>query len=396
MTPDRTIPPPLTPAADPGDRLTRTTQAGEAVDEGKGRIFPCDGCGADLEFHIGQQQLKCPYCGYQRELLLDESESISERDYHAALARVRAWRNDSREKSSDAASELNEVRCASCGANVVFQGTLTSTACAFCDSPIQRDDVHRSEARISVDAVLPFLIEQARAAAAVKQWVSSRWFAPNEFLRRGANGRFTGVYVPYWTFDTLTFNIYHGQRGDHYWVTVGSGKNKRRVRRTRWSSRSGRFQRFFDDVLVVADRAVPRHLLQKLDPWPLGRCLPFTEQVLAGHLAKTYDIELDDGFAKACEIIEAEIRVDVRGRIGGDEQRITSLSIEHQAITYKHLLLPVWLLAYKYGGKPYRVAINGATGEVQGERPYSWVKIMLFVLTLLAVGGVIAIVAAMR
>ena len=54
-------------------------------------------------------------------------------------------------------------------------------------------------------------------------------------------------------------------------------------------------------------------------------------------------------------------------------------------MTYKHLLLPVWILAYKYGEKTYQVVVNAATGEVQGERPYSWIKITLFVMTIAAV-----------
>lgn len=365
----------------------RSTEIGEAIDQGRGRIFPCEGCGADLEFNIGQQRLKCPYCGYERELVLEEDAVIAEQDFHAALARLR----EHRAGADDPPPALNEVRCESCGANVVFHGTLTSSSCPFCDSPIQREGVHRAKNRITVDAVLPFRIEQPRAKSALSEWVKSRWFAPNEFLERGAQGKFSGVYVPFWTYDSLTFTLYSGQRGEHYWVTVGSGKNQRRERRTRWYPASGRFQRFFDDVLILADRALPRHLLEKLEPWPLGTSLPFTEQVLAGYLAKTYDIELDAGFVEARKQIDAAIRGEVRARIGGDEQRIHRVDTDYQAITYKHLLLPVWLLAYKFRGKTYRVAINGATGEVQGERPYSWVKILLAVLGI----GVFALVVAL-
>ena len=62
-------------------------------------------------------------------------------------------------------------------------------------------------------------------------------------------------------------------------------------------------------------------------------------------------------------------------------------------MTYKHLLLPIWILAYKYGEKTYQVVVNAATGEVQGERPYSWIKITLFVLTIGAVGTGIYLLA---
>ena len=43
----------------------------------------------------------------------------------------------------------------------------------------------------------------------------------------------------------------------------------------------------------------------------------------------------------------------------------------YHALTYKHLLLPVWMLAYRYGKKTYRVVVNAGTGEVQGGRPWS-------------------------
>jgi hypothetical protein len=48
--------------------------------------------------------------------------------------------------------------------------------------------------------------------------------------------------------------------------------------------------------------------------------------------------------------------------------------------TFKHILLPVWLAAYKYRGKSYRFVVNGRTGRVQGERPYSAIKIAFAVI----------------
>ncbi|MCL4210758.1 MAG: UDP-N-acetylmuramoyl-tripeptide--D-alanyl-D-alanine ligase, partial [Phycisphaerales bacterium] len=224
-----------------------STTVGTTTDEGRGRMFPCEGCGADFEFHIGQQKLKCPYCGFEKAIVLAEDAAIVERDFRAALARLA----ELREKGATTIADLNEVRCGSCGSNVVFRGTLTSTECAFCGSPIQREKVHTASNRIPVDGVLPFQVDQQRAKSNLADWVRSRWFAPNEFRKRGVEGRFNGVYLPYWTFDSHTFNRYRGERGEHYYVTVGSGKNRRTERRTRWYPASGQFERFFDDVLVV-------------------------------------------------------------------------------------------------------------------------------------------------
>lgn len=365
------------------DAVGSTRAAGQEIDAGKGRIFPCDQCGADLEFSIGQQSLQCPYCGAVKRLEIPPDEEIVEQDLEAMLVRLRELK--ARGETDGLATGEHRVRCESCGADVVFQGTLTSTTCPYCASPLQRDKIHDAPRRIAAQGVLPFLVPHERAAANLRAWVQSLWFAPNEFKRQGIDGKFSGVYLPYFTFDAMTFTRYDGQRGDYYWETVTYGKETRRERRTRWTFVSGQFQRFFDDVLVVAVRGQNPELLQALEPWPLGKCVPFRQELLAGFFSRTYDIELDECFREARRRMESAITSEVRHRIGGDEQSISSQKTAYSALSFKHLLLPVWLLAYRYRDKPYRVAVNAATGEVVGQRPYSWVKITFAALSALAI-----------
>jgi hypothetical protein len=136
-------------------------------------------------------------------------------------------------------------------------------------------------------------------------------------------------------------------------------------------------------VLILANRGLQRNHIDALQPWPLSQVVPFNQQLLAGLLSRTYDIELDECFAEARAKIDAELQADVRGRIGGDEQQITGLNSQYDAITFKHLLLPVWLMAYRYNGKSYQVFINACTGHVSGERPWSIWKITAAVLVLI-------------
>lgn len=374
MTEHRAAPPP--PIHLPQTERATTVAEPEPGDDTRPRIFPCENCGADLTFNIGVQRLTCDYCGHVKELSTDGEAGIAEQDFHAALQRLAALRD----RDVPDEDQLNEVDCQACGATVQFTGTLTSTECSYCGSPLQREHVHTSPHRIPVDGVLPFLIDRSKARGFLRTWVKSRWFAPNDFLKRGIDGRFNGIYIPYWTYDTLTSNYYSGQRGEYYYVTVGSGKNRRRQRRTRWYPASGTFQRFFDDVLVVAGRGLPEKRLTDLEPWPLQKCRPFNAEMLAGFLARTYDVPLDQGFLTARQRIDAAIRTEVKRRIGGDTQRISHINTKHDAITYKHLLLPVWMLTYRYNQKPYQVVVNASTGEVQGDRPWSWIKISLAVL----------------
>ena len=371
----------------PAASSATTQEVGEPAEENKARTFPCTGCGADLEFNIGAQSLKCPYCGAVKVIELDAEATVEEQDFAAMLQRLTEQRDLGRVDEQN----LREVRCVSCGATVRFQGNITSTECAYCGVPLQLDCVGDAERRVPVDGVLPFLIDREKARENLGAWVRSRWFAPNDFKARGAQGRFNGNYLPYWTYDSLTFTRYTGQRGEHYWVTTGTGKNKRRVRRTRWYPASGKFQQFFDDVLVLAATGLPQKRIIALEPWPLTKCRPFNQEMLAGFLARTYDVPLEEGFGQAKERIDTAIRVEVRRRIGGDEQRIHTVNTRYDAVTYKHLLLPLWMLTYRYREKPYQVVVNAGTGEVQGDRPYSWVKIVLAILAAVIVGGIVAL-----
>lgn len=365
------------------DAAGSTRGVGESIDDGRGRVFPCDQCGADLTFSIGQQSLQCPFCGSVKELAPSEDE-IRENDFRAMLARMHEL-HERGEATRYTAADIHEVRCRSCGANVVFQGTLTSSACPYCASPLQRDQVHDVESRIRLDGVLPFLVPRERAATHLQDWVRSRWFAPNDFKKMGARGQFEGCYLPFFTFDSATYTRYVGQRGDHYYVTVRQGNKTTQQRRTRWSTRQGAFDRFFDDVLVLAVKDEHARLIQELEPWPLGKCHPFNPEMLAGFFARTYDVELEQAFNDARKRMDEALRQDICRRIGGNEQRITSQNTAYNAITFKYLLLPVWLLVYRYRDQPYQVVVNAATGEVQGERPYSWVKITAAVLAALAI-----------
>ncbi len=361
----------------------------QQTDEGRGLCFPCKGCGADINFSIDAGRLKCPHCGLEEDISLDDEFEASERDFLEELEKQQAIRA---EDSDGVSLPAADVRCEGCGAEVVFDENQTSLDCPYCSSPLQREGVHRSSERVLVDGVLPFAVTRQNVRKTLAQWVSSRWFAPGVFKSRGVSGKFDGVYLPFWTFDSLTDNRYTGQRGVHYWVTVGTGDNKRRERRTRWFPASGSFRRFFDDVLVEATTRVKSKHLAKLEPWPLAELVPFTPELLSGFFAETYSIGLGEGFDTGRSIMESALRADVRRRIGGDEQRIHSLTTNHRAITYKHILLPVWLMAYRFKEKTYQVVINAQTGEIQGGRPYSFWKIFFCVVGIAAlIGGIVLI-----
>jgi predicted RNA-binding Zn-ribbon protein involved in translation (DUF1610 family) len=344
------------------------------------RRFPCESCGAELTFDIGAQSLACPHCGHKRELGFTSDAPIVERDLNAMLRKLAETRT-----TAPIAPGRREFTCNGCAATIVFETGVTSDKCTFCGAPVVDAAVHEAIERITVSGLLPFGVSRESAAENLRQWVASRWFAPSEWRRYGVQGKFNGLYLPYWTFDAMTDNRYSGERGDDYTVRVGSGKDARTETRTRWTHASGSFRRFFDDMLVCAASDTKTKLLDALEPWPLERMVPFTADALSGYHALTYDQTLETGFGVAKGRIDSELVSDVRNRIGGDHQRIHSIDTQTSALTFKHILLPVWMLAYRYGDKSYQVMVNAGTGEVQGERPYSPWKIAFAVIMALIV-----------
>ena len=210
------------------------------------------------------------------------------------------------------------------------------------------------------------------------------------------------MYLPYWTYDSRTETDYRGQRGTVYYepVHVDAGRQRppRRqtemVQKVRWRPASGRVRRHFDDVLVLGSRSLPARITDRLGPWDLQDLRPYAPDYLTGFQSEAYQVALGDGFENAKEKMRAALQSDVAADIGGDLQRIERMEVRHDEPTFKHILLPVWLGALRYGGKAYRLCINGRTGVVQGERPYSAWKILIAVVIALVVAGVIASIMA--
>lgn len=356
------------------------------------RTYPCEACGGELHFDIASQLLKCQHCGVTHELR-DVDGAVAENDLATAIAFARAGRSSS---VAQVAGE-KEIVCQNCGGHTTFAGTLTANKCPYCATPIQRDDVHDAPERLPVDGVLPFQVDDKQAKVLIEKWIDSRWFAPSEFKRYNRTGSFESVYMAYFTYDADTTTRYTGQRGVNYTVTVGSGDNKRTETRTDWSPVSGAVANTFDDLEVFANDGFDRTRIAKLEPWPTGQAKPYSPEFVAGHLCRTYDRDVEQCFPEAKREMEQQIERDIRRDIGGDEQRISSKSIHWSRTEYKHLLLPIWLLTVIYLDRPFQVYINGVTGEVHGQRPFSKVKIITaVVIALIVIIGLVMLWSQVR
>lgn len=354
--------------------------------------FPCPACGADLRFAPNDDQLVCDHCDHTEPMdsITIAPPAISELDFRAAL------------KAQLPDQDIEETRissCPNCGAHVEFDADTHAAECPFCATPVVTDTgLHR---QIKPRGVLPFALTEEQARDAMGNWLGRLWFAPNGLRKYARKGRkMQGIYVPYWTFDADTKSRYSGQRGDDYYTTktvIRDGKPVQvQERHTRWSPVRGRVARFFDDVLVLASKSLPKRFTDALEPWDLSALEPYRPEFLAGFRAEGYTVELDEGFTQARAHMDAIIARDVRFDIGGDHQRIQGLDTDVKDITFKHILLPIWLAAYKYRGKTYRFVVNGRSGQVRGERPYSAWKITFAVILGLIAAVIVGFILAQQ
>jgi hypothetical protein len=285
-----------------------------------------------------------------------------------------------------------EIVCQNCGGHTTFTGTLTATRCPYCATPIQRNDIQDAPARLPIDGVMPFQVDTKTAKARIEEWINSRWFAPTEFKKYNEKGSFSSIYAAYFTYDADTVTQYEGKRGDHYTVTVGSGENQRTETRTRWSYASGVVANRFDDLAVLANDGFDTERVSALEPWPTAQARPYSPEFVAGHLCRTYDHDAEEVLPVAKARMEAAIEQTIRRDIGGDVQQIDRKQTSYNSLGFKHLLLPIWLLTVLFQGQPFQVFINGITGEVQGERPWSKVKIAVAVVLAIILITIIAVV----
>ncbi len=353
--------------------------------------FPCAQCGAFLTFALGTEAIRCDHCGHENTIE-PTGGAIEELDLRAALARL---------SETEPTEETQTIKCSACAAEFSFDPNVHADACPFCDNAIV---VESGQGRhFKPRSLLPFVLTEDEAHGRLAGWLKGLWFAPNRVKKYArSSGRLTGIYTPYWTYDSETESRYSGERGTAYTVTQSytamvKGKPVRRTRQVtkiRWAPVQGTVWRNFDDVLVLASNTLPRKYTENLDPWRLENLVPYQEEYLSGFRSERYQVGLDEGFQAAEAVMERVIRGDVNADIGGDAQRIHNIDTRYGLLSFKHVLLPVWIAAYRYGGKSYNFVVNGQTGEVQGERPYSVIKITLAVLLGLAVAAGIAFVVA--
>ena len=351
--------------------------------------FPCSNCGAKTTWDPESDMLACEYCGTKVPVPRGEG-TIVERALEDVGSAARGL-----------GVAVRAAKCANCGATVCFSTSSTAESCVYCGSPnVLAQEANRNALR--PESLVPLDLSRAQVEQAFRKWVRSLWFRPSE-LKKAKEFAALGIYVPFWTFDCRVHSDWSADAGYYYYVTVPrmvtvNGRTQMRMvqeRRIRWEPAWGARDDSYDDELVCASRLAPE-LMRELGGFQTKALVPYRPEYLAGWHAEEYQFDLEQGWARCqASVIESQ-KSRCAGDVPGNEHRNLRVKNTIGGVRWKHVLLPVWSLQYRFQGKVYTVLVNGQTGCVAGKAPISWAKVALLVVGVVVAILVVVAIASTR
>lgn len=349
--------------------------------------FSCPNCLARTAYSARDGGLKCTNCGYYEP---PEQEAVGK------AAEQFEFKAEVYQQAAHGWGEVREeIECQNCYA--VFslpEGQLTSE-CPFCGS---RKVIHH---KASQDALRPrFLIPFTKTpediAPKVTDWLGKNWMVPATLRRKARLHEFTGIYLPFWTFDADTSGTWRAQVGVKKTRRYYSNGQWRTQSYVDWQWRNGRVHRDFDDFIVSGTKHVTQGILSGMSNYNMQELTAYDPKFLAGWQAQAYEIQLDEAWENGRELMREKVRNDARNDAlsgDGDHVKNMSVSLNYRDESWRYVLLPVYLSAFNYQRETYQFVANGQTGSVAGSRPVDWFKVYLVVGLWMIPGAFLGVVA---
>ncbi len=347
---------------------------GEPIEENTDTA-KCPACGAEMVFSPEKQELSCPYCGCTKTI--DFTRTSSE----IAFAEMLLQKNDEWGK------ETHVFRCNNCGAKEVIERTDIAKACPFCGTTNVTQVEELSGLR--PNAVVPFALDAKTATQNVVGWAKRRFFAPRAFKKEVKPEKIKGTYVPAFTFDTHTVTYYTGRLGKYYTKRVRVNGKIQTRRELRYFFISGVFVWNFDDVLIQATTRIRQKDIDKLCPFETNESNEYASEFLHGYTAQGNEKSGEECWGEAKSLIYAEIRRKILAKYDYDVVATFDQKTSCEDVTFKYVLLPLYVGHCNWKTKLYNFFVNGKNGKVTGKTPVSIFKVaLLSVLGAIAVAGI--------
>lgn len=326
----------------------------------------CPFCGGRVAYSPADRALKCEYCG--RKAQIDLTRYSEELDFYDLLnAQNDTW-----------SAETHVFRCNNCGARAVLSRNDISKKCAFCGTTnvVQTEEL----CGLKPNAVLPFLLDKKQASEKVVKWAKKKWFAPKKFKESVYPDEIYGNYIPAFTFDSDTVSNYSGRLGKTHTRTKRVNGKTVTETYTQWFPISGSYSMRFDDVLVQASDSIRQKDVNKISPFDTNHSQAYSSEFLQGFSASQYSKTGQECWNVARTTMQERVKQAILSQYDYDRVDTVNVNMNCSNITYKYVLLPVYVGHCNYVKKLYNFFINGQTGKVSGKTPVSAWRVALVAL----------------
>jgi len=324
--------------------------------------YKCPNCAAGLAFDIESQSWDCKFCGSSFTLRQLEEQTPGEQA-PATTAPEPELESPHDSYGEGAAAFI----CPSCGGHIVTDQNTAATFCVYCHNPTvlaARLDKEYRPARL-----IPFKIEKDKVMEALMQFCRKRPLLPKDFRHFARKGEVSGLYVPFWLFDS---DVDAQLQGMGHIITTWSDSNYRYTKTDTYQVER-KAHLVFRGIPADGSQRMEDHLMEALEPYDYGQMVDFTMGYLSGHLAESYDVDANQAGKRAMPRMRASVEKLMREQVRRYTRfDTTNMSSQSKNTRSTYVMLPVWILNADYAGKRYTFAMNGQTGKITGALPMSW------------------------
>ena len=319
----------------------------------------CPGCGASIGVKYDPETLNmtCPFCGLVSQLPQPGTVPVmQELDFNSALQRASVnWGNIKK-----------MIVCANCGGQTIFDAEQVTGACPFCGSTSVTPAAENSQI-MAPQAVIPFGISKEQTQLCFENFINSSHVASKKVYGCKLEN-VTGIYLPFWTYDTLTVSNYFA----HHSETKYTPRQEFR----------GILNQFYDDLVIYGSDKIRNQNIKKVQDFDFQRMVPYSPKYLAGIPAERYTVGLNDGWERAKEQIRAKIRRTLQRKFFM-KAAIDAIYTSYYNVKFRYVLAPIYLATFTCGKKTHSVAINGQTGKAYCKFPTFLGKLVVIPLVVI-------------
>jgi RNA polymerase subunit RPABC4/transcription elongation factor Spt4 len=300
------------------------------------------------------------------------------------------------EQTREPAAAQKRFACKNCGAEVAIDPDRRSYICAFCDSTYVVELPEPETHRQPPEFVIGFAVTRDDALAKFREWLDrNSWFRPGDLKTARIEEKLTGVYLPFWSFSMLAESRWSADVGEHWYrtetyTTRENGKTvtkTRQVQETEWWDLDGRHHRYYSGYLVSGSRGLGQQDAERIKPFHLAALKRYEPYFLAGWLSEEYSVDREAALAACQQEFLRREQNNIAEHLPGDTHRGLRVDTQFNSVNSDLILLPIYLLSYRYRDKLYRFLLNGQTGKAAGDKPLSWFRV--------GVAGLVAAVAVL-